>query len=202
MIVSLILAMSLQSTEPVEAGCRLEAHGIEHRNPVPTSLTVDCPDDVVDAVYLQQLAEYAIGLIDLDIDRRSYPQIATSIWFEWHDDESWSAIPGQKVIDIVAQGSTRLVERGYRSQSCSYAVWPDGNGVPQIFEIYCLADGEYARGIVRFAERSMRAAIEGMRFLPVSVRYCFQDTSHTTMAVVGERSSSFAAEPDLPQLCE
>ncbi len=52
MLLTLLVAIVAQSIDPVEAGCRLTAHGIEGRRTAPTSLSVECPRDVVDADYL------------------------------------------------------------------------------------------------------------------------------------------------------
>jgi hypothetical protein len=201
MLLTLLVAIVAQSIDPVEAGCRLTAHGIEGRRTAPTSLSVECPRDVVDADYLQQLAEYSIGLVPLDIDRHSYVEIATSIWFEWREGESWSAIPGQLVFPVTLQISPRLVERGGRQQACSYAFWPDRRGVPVNAEIACSVDGRAVRSGIRYVDRPMMTAIENARLLPVETIYCFQDRIHVRASVNGAPPPPLV-EPDLPLLCE
>lgn len=201
-MIALLLSAAIQIAAPVEAECVLTADGMTRRNSPPTALSVDCPDDVVDAAYLQQVADYAVGLIPLEFSGNIWSEIIPSVWFEWTPESSWTAIVGQQVINIVPMGSPRLVERGYRSQACSYAVWPDERGLSAEPQVYCLADGEEARNVIRHAQRSMLDAIENMRFLPVEVRYCFQDETFVTMSVIGERSYDPVAPPELPLLCE
>ena len=203
MIVSMILAMSLQSAETVEAECHLTAQGLSRRNSIPTSLRVDCPDDVVDADSLQQIADYSVGQIPLDLDRGSRLEISETVRFGWGLDDSWVPIAGQRVINVIATNSrTRLVERGYRSQTCSYGIWPDTHGRPANSEIVCTT-GIYERpGSRRTARLRMLTAIGNMRFLPAEERYCFQEESFVEIAVWRDRSRGPDTPPPLPMICD
>ena len=201
MIALLLAAAALQSAQPVEAECVLTADGMTDRNGPPTSLSVDCPDDVVDADYLQQVAEYALGIIPLEMPRGQTPRIATSVWFEWTESDNWKAIPGQPVFPVILRISPRLVEQGRRQMTCSYAFWPDERGVPANPEITCAVDGRAVRSGIRYVDGPMMTAIENARFLPVGTPYCFQDRIHVSASVNGAPPPP-RDEADLPLLCE
>lgn len=201
MLTTIILAAALQASGPVEAECALTAHGMTRRNGLPTSLSVDCPDDVTDREYLQQVADYAVGLIPLDFSGNAWPEIATSVWFEWTPESSWRPIPGQPVFRVSLRISPRLVERGRRHQTCSYAFWPDERGVPANAEIACSVDGRAISGGRRYVDGPMMVAIENARFLPVDTPYCFQDIIHVSASVNGAPPPPVDL-PELPLLCE
>jgi hypothetical protein len=203
MISGLILASALQIAGADEVECTLTAEGMTRHDRSPTSLSVDCPDDVVDASHLQEVADYAVGLIPLDLDRDSRLEIAETVRFDWSAQDSWKPIAGQRVIDvIVLRGRPRSVENGYHSQACSYAIWPNANGRPGASEIHCMDSYGRPERFRRIAERRMLAAIGDMRFLPVDASYCFQAESFVEIAMWRDRSRGPDTPPPLPMICD
>ena len=200
MFLSLLLAATLQSSELVDAPCLISAHGATRENPIPTSLTVDCPEDVVDAEQLQRVADQAIASISLDFDRGTNLQIIGGVWFEWTQETNWHAAIGERVIIAVPRLETRITESGHTRLGCSYAAWPDERGVPTDVETSCFLDGSGRGSLVRLTDRAVREAIDNTRFLPTRQAYCFQDEIRTTMGI-GLTGGRTIEEPDLPMLC-
>ncbi len=202
MILTVLLAASLQSAQPMVVACSLTPEGISRNRSVPRSLTVECPTHVVEAEQLQTLAEETIERIPLNLHRRIHLQFATQIWFQWYPGDTWRAFPGQVVVGALSRPEDRVAHAGYRRQDCAYASWPDENGVPDDISITCLLNGESDSGLIRAAERSTERSVENFRYLPVPERYCTQNEFRAIFSVPGFRLEAPEDEVELPDLCD